>query len=109
MNAGRFGRDNSSGPDLTSHFSVSLDYGSDPPLSADQISFNSLKEKIELVASGDERFKVSGTAEESEASVHGALSYQEAIGKASYFVSCSCRIYARLPVIIFSFLSTGKI
>ena len=53
---GPFGREGStSGPDLASHFSVSLDYGPESPLNVDQISFNSLKEKVELVlASGEE-------------------------------------------------------
>ncbi len=53
---GPFGRDSSaSGPDLASHFSVSLDYGPESPLNVDQISFNSLKERVELIlASGEE-------------------------------------------------------
>lgn len=83
MNIGRFGRDgSSSGPDLTSHFSVSLDYGSDSPLSVDQISFNSLKEKA---LSGDV-LAVTGT-EQPTIGVVGSLSYQEAVGKASNSVS----------------------
>lgn len=77
---GRFGRDSSSsGPDLASHFSVSLDYGSDSPLSVDQISFNSLKEKA-LV--GEEVLAVNGT-EQPITGVVGSLSYQEAVGKSS--------------------------
>ena len=40
---------------MASHFSVSLDYGPESPLNVDQISFNSLKEKVELVlTSGEE-------------------------------------------------------
>ena len=53
--SGPFGRDSSaSGPDLASHFSVSLDYGPESPLNVDQISFNSLKERVELVLTGGE-------------------------------------------------------
>ena len=54
--SGPFGRDSStSGPDLASHFSVSLDYGPESPLNVDQISFNSLKERVELIlTSGEE-------------------------------------------------------
>lgn len=80
---GRLGRDSSSsGPDLTSHFSVSLDYGSDSPLSVDQISFNSLKEK----ALTGEVLAVCGT-EQPTAGVAGSVSYQEAVGKASDLAS----------------------
>ena len=75
---GKFVRDSaSSGPDLTSHFSVSLDYGSDFPLSVDQISFNSLKEKA---LSGEEVVEVEG-ANTTESGTNGSLSFQEAVGK----------------------------
>ncbi len=40
-------------PELASHFSISLDYGPDSPLNADQISFNNLKEKTELALSSE--------------------------------------------------------
>ena len=53
-----------------SHFSVSLDYGCDSPLSVDQINFSSLKDKPVPV-------------DESEVRVSGSLSFQEAVGKAS--------------------------
>lgn len=80
---GRFGRESSSsGPDLTSHFSVSLDYGDDSPLSIDQISFNSLKEKA---SSGEERFQVNSG--EQDVKFSGALSFQEAVGKVSDLVN----------------------
>lgn len=81
---GRFGRESSSsGPDLTSHFSVSLDFGSDPLLSVDQISFNSLKEILkEKTLSGEEVLEIKGT-EQPVMEVQGSLSYQEAVGKAS--------------------------
>lgn len=78
---GKFGRDSSSsGPDLTSHFSVSLDYGSDSPLSVEQISFNSLKEKA---LQGDEVVEVKGTADvvEGISGTTESLSFQEAVGK----------------------------
>ncbi len=39
-------------PELSSHFSVSLDYGPESPLNTDQISFNTLKERTELTLSG---------------------------------------------------------
>ena len=40
---------------MASHFSVSLDYGPESPLNIDQISFNSLKERVELIlTSGEE-------------------------------------------------------
>ncbi len=79
-NTGRFGRDSSSSsrPGLTSHFSVSLDYGSDSPLSVDQINFNSFKEKD---VSGSEVF----VAEATEAL--GTLSYRDAVGKSTNLVS----------------------
>ncbi len=76
---GKFGRDSSSsGPDLTSHFSVSLDYGSDSPLSIEQISFNSLKERA---LSGEEVVvEVKGTGM-AGSGTNGSLSFQEAVGK----------------------------
>ena len=78
FNIGKFGRDSSSsGPDLTSHFSVSLDYGSDFPLSVDQISFDTLKEKA---LSGEEEVEVKGT-DIVESGTTEALSFQEAVGK----------------------------
>lgn len=54
-----------------SHFSVSLDYGCDSPLSVDQINFSSLKDKPIPVD------------ETEEVRVSGSLSFQEAVGKAS--------------------------
>lgn len=73
---GRFGRESSSsGPDLTSHFSVSLDYGADSPLSVDQISFNSLKDR------GEEKLEV--RSPDQQIGFSGSISFQEAVGKAS--------------------------
>lgn len=99
---GPFGRENSSsGPDLASHFSVSLDYGPDSPLNVDQISFNSLKEKIELVFSGEEEGRqnslesatsplttdVTGSSKQHGTSVTSQMSnnisFEEAVFKAS--------------------------
>ena len=62
---------------MTSHFSVSLDYGSDFPLSVDQISFNSLKERA---LSGEEVVEVKGT-DVVESDTIGSLTFQEAVGK----------------------------
>ena len=84
---GRFGRDNSSGPDLKSHFSVSLDYGSDVQLTGEQISFNSFKDNMDQIA-GD-NIEVRGT--EVPESAHPMKSYQEAIGMASSTVSVICQ------------------
>lgn len=76
---GRLGRDSSSsGPDLTSHFSVSLDYGSDSPLNTDQINFDSFKEK----ASDDDIQRHTDVG-------LGSQSYQEAIGKSSVVIILS--------------------
>ena len=105
--AGPFSRESStSGPDLASHFSVSLDYGPDSPLNVDQISFNSLKEKMEIVLSGDEEGKqssfesaisprsmeVTGSGGQHAASytsqTSNNISFEEAVFKASKEVSC---------------------
>ena len=85
MCVGRFGRDNSTGPDLKSHFSVSLDYGSDTALPVEQISFNSFKEKMEQVVVGDD-IEIHGISDPSEPGPT-SISYQEAVGKASTSVS----------------------
>ena len=108
FSVGPFSRDSTSGPDLASHFSVSLDYGPDSPLSVDQISFNSLKEKVELVlGSGEEegrqisfestispmsteiagRGRPHGVSITSQTSNN--ISFEEAVGKASKEVSSS--------------------
>ena len=105
--AGPFSRENStSGPDLASHFSVSLDYGPDSPLNVDQISFNSLKEKMEIILSGEEERKqslfesaisprsveVTGSGEQHGTSYSSQtsnnISFEEAVFKASKEVSC---------------------
>ena len=80
--SGRVSRESSSsGPDLTSHFSVSLDYGGESPLSADQISFNSLKDRV---SSGEEKLKIRSA--EQPIGFSGSVSFQEAVGKASDMV-----------------------
>lgn len=98
---------NSSGADLASHFSVSLDYGPESPLNIDQISFNSLKEKMELIlTSGEEELgqgsfgsTISPVTTEitSSGRQHGVsvtsqasnnISFEEAVVKASKEVCC---------------------
>ena len=88
-----------SGPDLATHFSVSLDYGPDSPLSVDQISFNNLKEKVELVLTTESSDDVLFTGEEdqpqgipilsTDGSAHRnpELSFEEALKGASKEVS----------------------
>ena len=51
MTTGPLSRD--SVPELANHFSVSLDYGPDSPLNTDQISFNNLKERVEIIISSE--------------------------------------------------------
>ena len=61
--SGKLGRD--SLPELSNHFSVSLDYGPESPLNVDQISFNNLKEKVEIAISGEEGGVTGGQGEQS--------------------------------------------
>ena len=51
MTTGPLSRD--SVPELANHFSVSLDYGPDSPLNTDHISFNNLKERVEIIISNE--------------------------------------------------------
>ena len=79
---------------------MSLDYGPDSPLNIDQISFNSLKERIELVFSGEEEGRQSSfetsisplNPDSGSGKPHGAsvtshtsnnISFEEAVSKAS--------------------------
>ena len=62
---------------------MSLDYGHDSPLSVDQISFNSFKERV---APGEESLEVK-IIEEPVIGIHQPLSYEEAVGKATNSVS----------------------
>ena len=61
--SGKLGHD--SLPELSNHFSVSLDYGPESPLNVDQISFNNLKEKVEIAISGEEGGVTGGQGEQS--------------------------------------------
>ncbi len=83
MCPGRFGRE-VTGPDLKSHFSVSLDYGPDMPVPEEQISFNSFKE-MEPIIGGDIK-AVQGVSEANEVG-QTSRTYQEAVGIAASSVS----------------------
>ena len=90
-----------SAPELASHFSVSLDYGPESPLKTDPISFNSLKEKVELALSGERGSVESGGQAERDSSNevlvfveaegiarhNPEVSFEEMVGKSSKGVS----------------------
>ena len=78
---------------------MSLDYGSDSPLSVDQISFNSLKEK----AVTGEVLAVTGT-EQLTTGVAGSISYQEAVGKASDLASICNSGYWSMQLMMTNFI-----
>ena len=90
-----------SAPELAAHFSVSLDYGPESPLKTDPISFNSLKEKVELVLGGEGGSAESGSQAERNSSNevlvfvetegiarhNPEVSFEEMVGKSSKGVS----------------------